>query len=76
MCKKNKPRLYSAVDVSWGVCSSGSSAGHLVFGRLVVQSPSAFDILPNIPGQDINPKLLSNTSIGVSMLDRKHLCRA
>lgn len=55
----NRPKNRSyPVSTGSGRCSGGK-AGHLLIGWLAVQSLAAPVSMPNILGQDTNPKLLS-----------------
>lgn len=51
--------------ISGGGCSSRGRAGHLLIRSLMVQSLATPVCKPNAVGQDTNPKLLFDASIGV-----------
>lgn len=53
--------------------SSGSRAGHLLIGKLVVQSLNAPVCMPKILGKGTNSKLHSGASTGMWKSDRNHL---
>lgn len=71
-CKKKW--LGTTDVVIWGSCSSGGSAGHQIIRREVVWSLAASVCMPNSLGQDTKSKMLSDASIGMSVLHRKYLC--
>lgn len=51
--------------ISGAGCSSRGRAGHLLIRSLMVQSLGTAVCMPSIVGQDNNPKLHSDASIGV-----------
>lgn len=51
--------------ISGAGCSSRGRAGHLLIRSLMVQSLATAVCMPSTVGQDTNPKLHSDASIGV-----------